>query len=153
MGPIPSYTSIRDRLRRLCHRLIAFSISWRGQAPEKVDPRVAEEGALDIPAPMQPPPGPQASAPAPRTMPQSMARLKEEVHGLHESLGEQCAVLDGISRDFSRDTPDGGPRAPAPQQPHTSMTSPMLDLSSLDTLGLVKSGIDMAYPTSMDMAY
>ncbi|GKB31885.1 hypothetical protein Tco_0871286 [Tanacetum coccineum] len=33
---VPSYTSSRDPLRRLCHRLIAVSISVRGQAPEKV---------------------------------------------------------------------------------------------------------------------
>ncbi|GJR23439.1 hypothetical protein Tco_0971966 [Tanacetum coccineum] len=29
-----SYTSIRDPLRRLCHRLITLNISWRGQTPE-----------------------------------------------------------------------------------------------------------------------
>ncbi|GKC85691.1 hypothetical protein Tco_1141408 [Tanacetum coccineum] len=33
---VPTYTSIRDPLRRLCHRLIAVSISGRGQAPKKV---------------------------------------------------------------------------------------------------------------------
>ncbi|GKC01119.1 hypothetical protein Tco_0987255 [Tanacetum coccineum] len=33
---LPSYTAIRDPLRRLCHRLIAFSISGRGQTPKKV---------------------------------------------------------------------------------------------------------------------
>ncbi|GKA05196.1 hypothetical protein Tco_0684316 [Tanacetum coccineum] len=33
---VPSYTSIRDPLRRLCHKMIAVSISGRGQAPEKV---------------------------------------------------------------------------------------------------------------------
>ncbi|GKB44356.1 hypothetical protein Tco_0889298 [Tanacetum coccineum] len=32
----PSYTYIRDPVRRLCHRLISYSISGRGQAPEKV---------------------------------------------------------------------------------------------------------------------
>ncbi|GKA00611.1 hypothetical protein Tco_0673161 [Tanacetum coccineum] len=32
----PSYTYIRDLVRRLCHRLISYSISGRGQAPEKV---------------------------------------------------------------------------------------------------------------------
>ncbi|GJX62405.1 hypothetical protein Tco_0295305 [Tanacetum coccineum] len=35
LGVVPSYTSIRDSLERLCHRLLAFSISGRGQAPEK----------------------------------------------------------------------------------------------------------------------
>ncbi|GJW30707.1 hypothetical protein Tco_0047582 [Tanacetum coccineum] len=31
----PSYTYIRDPVRRLCHKLISYSISGRGQAPEK----------------------------------------------------------------------------------------------------------------------
>ncbi|GJS69441.1 retrovirus-related pol polyprotein from transposon TNT 1-94 [Tanacetum coccineum] len=43
-----------------------------------------------------------SATPGPRTKPQRMARLEEEVHGLRESLGEQCAVLDEMSRDFSR---------------------------------------------------
>nr|GEZ33730.1 hypothetical protein [Tanacetum cinerariifolium] len=33
---VPSYTLIRDLLRRLCQRLIAFSIAERSQAPKKV---------------------------------------------------------------------------------------------------------------------
>nr|GEU53390.1 hypothetical protein [Tanacetum cinerariifolium] len=36
MTGVPSYTAIRDPLKRLCHRLIAFNISGRSQAPEKV---------------------------------------------------------------------------------------------------------------------
>ncbi|GJU33297.1 hypothetical protein Tco_1176886 [Tanacetum coccineum] len=32
----PSYTYIRDPVHRLCHRLISYSISGRGQTPEKV---------------------------------------------------------------------------------------------------------------------
>ncbi|GJR08780.1 hypothetical protein Tco_0791432 [Tanacetum coccineum] len=32
----PSYTNIRDPVRRLCHRLISYNISGRGQAPKKV---------------------------------------------------------------------------------------------------------------------
>ncbi|GJZ11356.1 hypothetical protein Tco_0546115, partial [Tanacetum coccineum] len=36
LGPDPSYVLIRDPVRRLCHRMIAYSISGRGQAPEKV---------------------------------------------------------------------------------------------------------------------
>ncbi|GJW58271.1 hypothetical protein Tco_0105002, partial [Tanacetum coccineum] len=32
----PSYTYIKDLVRRLCHRLISYCISGRGQAPEKV---------------------------------------------------------------------------------------------------------------------
>ncbi|GKA26695.1 hypothetical protein Tco_0712804 [Tanacetum coccineum] len=36
LGSAPSYTLIRVHLRMLCHRLIAFTISDRGQAHEKV---------------------------------------------------------------------------------------------------------------------
>ncbi|GKD81845.1 hypothetical protein Tco_1348684, partial [Tanacetum coccineum] len=36
LGPAPFYVLIRDPVRRLCHRMIAYSISGRGQAPEKV---------------------------------------------------------------------------------------------------------------------
>ncbi|GJR86081.1 putative reverse transcriptase domain-containing protein [Tanacetum coccineum] len=36
LGPALSYVLIRDPVRRLCHRMIAYSISGRGQAPEKV---------------------------------------------------------------------------------------------------------------------
>ncbi|GJU52272.1 hypothetical protein Tco_1225986 [Tanacetum coccineum] len=32
----PSYTLIREPLRRLCHQLIAFTIFGKGQAPKKV---------------------------------------------------------------------------------------------------------------------
>nr|GEW89435.1 retrotransposon protein, putative, Ty3-gypsy subclass [Tanacetum cinerariifolium] len=37
LGTVPSYTSIWDPMRRLCHRLIAFIISERGQAPKMVN--------------------------------------------------------------------------------------------------------------------
>ncbi|GJW24907.1 hypothetical protein Tco_0038718 [Tanacetum coccineum] len=36
LGPAPSYVHIRDLMRRLCHRMIACSISSRGQRAEKV---------------------------------------------------------------------------------------------------------------------
>ncbi|GKC70601.1 hypothetical protein Tco_1116484, partial [Tanacetum coccineum] len=36
LGPTPSYVLIRDPVRRLYHTMIAYSISGRGQAPEKV---------------------------------------------------------------------------------------------------------------------
>ncbi|GJZ70449.1 hypothetical protein Tco_0633999 [Tanacetum coccineum] len=36
LGTTPSYTSIRDPLLRLCHRLIACNIAERSHAPEKV---------------------------------------------------------------------------------------------------------------------
>ncbi|GJS11362.1 hypothetical protein Tco_0368158 [Tanacetum coccineum] len=54
LGPIPSDTSIRDPLRRLCHMLIVFSIFGRGQTPEKVTTtylfylRSMDEGTADV---------------------------------------------------------------------------------------------------------
>ncbi|GKC83359.1 hypothetical protein Tco_1139076, partial [Tanacetum coccineum] len=36
IGTAISYTTIRDLILRLCHRLIAYSIAGRSQAPEKV---------------------------------------------------------------------------------------------------------------------
>ncbi|GJY45553.1 hypothetical protein Tco_0434616, partial [Tanacetum coccineum] len=36
LGTAPSYTAIWDPILRLCHRLFAFSIAGRSQAPEKV---------------------------------------------------------------------------------------------------------------------
>nr|GEX30963.1 hypothetical protein [Tanacetum cinerariifolium] len=36
LGTTPSFTSIRDPILRLCHRLIACDIAGRSQAPEKV---------------------------------------------------------------------------------------------------------------------
>ncbi|GKB05742.1 hypothetical protein Tco_0833937, partial [Tanacetum coccineum] len=35
LGPAPSYVHIKDPVRRLCHRMIACSISGRGQGAEK----------------------------------------------------------------------------------------------------------------------
>ncbi|GKA52796.1 hypothetical protein Tco_0746111 [Tanacetum coccineum] len=36
LGPAPSYVFIQDLMKRLCHKMIAYSISGRGQTPEKV---------------------------------------------------------------------------------------------------------------------
>ncbi|GJU62255.1 hypothetical protein Tco_1244090 [Tanacetum coccineum] len=35
LGPAPSYVLIRGPVRRLCHKMIAYSVFGRGQAPEK----------------------------------------------------------------------------------------------------------------------
>ncbi|GJW42937.1 hypothetical protein Tco_0071736 [Tanacetum coccineum] len=51
----PSYTYIRDPVRRLCHRLILYNISGRGQAPKNVTAtdifylRSMDQGAANIP--------------------------------------------------------------------------------------------------------
>ncbi|GKF67776.1 hypothetical protein Tco_0197455, partial [Tanacetum coccineum] len=55
MNMFPSYTTIKEPLRRLCHRLIAFTIAGRGQAPEKVTTidlyylRRMYEGTVNVP--------------------------------------------------------------------------------------------------------
>nr|GEV85041.1 hypothetical protein [Tanacetum cinerariifolium] len=36
LGPAPFYVFIRDPVRRLCHKMIVYSIFGRGQAPKKV---------------------------------------------------------------------------------------------------------------------
>ncbi|GJZ54963.1 hypothetical protein Tco_0610156 [Tanacetum coccineum] len=36
LGPAPSYVHIKDPVRRLCHKMIACTISGRGQGPKKV---------------------------------------------------------------------------------------------------------------------
>nr|GEV35093.1 hypothetical protein [Tanacetum cinerariifolium] len=62
-----------------------------------------DEGDLTVRAPIQepqPPPPPPVS----RTMPQRMARLKEDVREIRGALGEQCEVVDSMARDFSRFT-------------------------------------------------
>ncbi|GJU91672.1 hypothetical protein Tco_1304095 [Tanacetum coccineum] len=46
LGTTPFYTLIRDPMLRLCHRLIAFSIAGRSQAPEKYVARLAEHFGL-----------------------------------------------------------------------------------------------------------
>nr|GEY04064.1 hypothetical protein [Tanacetum cinerariifolium] len=55
LGVVASYTSIRDPLMRLCHRLITCNIAKRSQAPEKVTStdlfylRSMDVGAVNIP--------------------------------------------------------------------------------------------------------
>ncbi|GJW89406.1 hypothetical protein Tco_0164746 [Tanacetum coccineum] len=44
LGLSPSYVLIRDPVRRLCHKMIAYSISSRGQAPEKACGGEEEQG-------------------------------------------------------------------------------------------------------------
>ncbi|GJX33652.1 hypothetical protein Tco_0243507 [Tanacetum coccineum] len=113
LGAVPLYTSIRGPLRRLCHRLITFSISGRGQAPKKVTAtdlfylktlwadyhEGPEERVLGDPAPVEAPQAPPTTH-ALSTMPQRMARLEEEVHELRRSIvglrgGRSYQAFDG----------------------------------------------------------
>ncbi|GKC79557.1 hypothetical protein Tco_1130331 [Tanacetum coccineum] len=111
----PSYTLIRDLMLRLCHRLIACSITGSSQAPKKVTiceelddtwawvaptpkrqldvaasaPKAAGDApAVDEVARADPTPmqAPQLPHSAPRTMPQRIARLEKEVHELRRSI-------------------------------------------------------------------
>ncbi|GJZ90856.1 hypothetical protein Tco_0662783 [Tanacetum coccineum] len=55
LGPAPSYVLIRDPIRRLCHKMIAYSISGREHAPEKVTGvdlfylRSMDQGTTNVP--------------------------------------------------------------------------------------------------------
>ncbi|GJU43172.1 hypothetical protein Tco_1200438 [Tanacetum coccineum] len=62
--------------------------------------------------------------PAARTMPQRLAMLEEEVHGIQVSLGEQREVVDTMAKDLSMFTVDVSGlelMTPAPQH-HNSQT-------------------------------
>ncbi|GKB76655.1 hypothetical protein Tco_0943550 [Tanacetum coccineum] len=67
------------------------------------DVPIIDEGGQAIPTLIQvaqqaPPPPPAPD----RTMPQRMARLKEDVHEIRGALTEQCEMIDVMARDFSR---------------------------------------------------
>nr|GEW26966.1 hypothetical protein [Tanacetum cinerariifolium] len=93
-----------DELFRLhiCKR-VADTWAWAAPRPERQQAAAAE--ALEVI---------EATT---RTMPQRMTSLEEEVLGLRESLGEQRAVLDAMSQDFSRGSLGEGLMMSAPQQP------------------------------------
>ncbi|GJT93221.1 hypothetical protein Tco_1082066 [Tanacetum coccineum] len=119
LGAAPSYVFIRDPVRRLCHRMISCSISDRGQALEKAwvapgperqldavagapkDAPAINEGAQADPAPMQ---APQPPPPTPRTMPQRIARLEDEVQELRRSIMRLRGDVDRSIIDQGRFT-------------------------------------------------
>nr|GEX09804.1 hypothetical protein [Tanacetum cinerariifolium] len=57
-------------------------------------------GAQAVPAPVQAPQPPPTAGPV-KSLPQRVARLKEEVHGMRGALGEHREVLDSFACDFS----------------------------------------------------
>nr|GEU64667.1 hypothetical protein [Tanacetum cinerariifolium] len=75
LSAFPSYTLIRDRLMRLFHRLIAFSIARRSQPPKKdataegvqVDHEGLEEGDHAVLAPVDAAQAPTVVVAAPKT--------------------------------------------------------------------------------------
>ncbi|GKE54783.1 hypothetical protein Tco_1489939, partial [Tanacetum coccineum] len=113
LGTTLSYTLIRDSMLSLCHRLIAYNIAVRSQAPEKVAaagaPEVTkgapnvDEGDQVVSAPIQASQPPPAAGPA-RTMTQRINRLEEDVHVMRGALGKQREVFDSMACDFSRFT-------------------------------------------------
>ncbi|GKE01113.1 hypothetical protein Tco_1389096, partial [Tanacetum coccineum] len=128
-GPAPFYVFIRDLVRRLCHRMIAYSISGRGQAPENVtgvdlfylrnidrgtananaagvpgaaeDSPAADEDAQAVPAPVQ---APQPPPPAPqhRTMLQRIERIKEDMSELRQSFVGLRGVVESSITEQTR---------------------------------------------------
>ncbi|GKB56342.1 hypothetical protein Tco_0912528 [Tanacetum coccineum] len=128
LGIALSYTAIWDPILRLCHRLIACSITGKSQAPKKVLTVITPAlpgidmakmvrlftdlyGGADTwdrlfrtqtSYPQQPPPPPPPAAT--RNLPQRIARLEEDVHEIHEALVEQRKVIGAMARDFSRFT-------------------------------------------------
>ncbi|GJU79457.1 hypothetical protein Tco_1281822 [Tanacetum coccineum] len=87
LGPAPSYVLIQDPMRRLCHRIIAYSISGRGQAPKK-----------EIPEPAQAHP----PAPQPRTMSQRIKRIEEEVHDIRRDVVGLRCIVESFTTEQSR---------------------------------------------------
>ncbi|GJT83461.1 hypothetical protein Tco_1057803 [Tanacetum coccineum] len=64
------------------------------------DAQIIDEGGQADPTPVQEPP-PPPPAPA-RTMPQRMARLKDDIDEIRGALTEQREVIDAMACDFSR---------------------------------------------------
>ncbi|GKD87439.1 hypothetical protein Tco_1358593 [Tanacetum coccineum] len=82
--------------------------TWAWVAPRPERQPDATIGTLEVakgaqagPAPVQAPQPPPVAVPA-WSLPQRVARLEEEVHGIQGALGEQREVLDSIAHDFSR---------------------------------------------------
>ncbi|GJV51930.1 hypothetical protein Tco_1447671 [Tanacetum coccineum] len=99
---------------RICERF-ADVVTWVAMGPPREQVEAAggatqvdlegPEGAAMGQEDVQPGPTPQipqAVALAHMTIPQRLQRLEEEVHRLHESLGEQRVLLEMMSGDHDR---------------------------------------------------
>ncbi|GJS40984.1 hypothetical protein Tco_0566027 [Tanacetum coccineum] len=104
-------TCLAEHFRLLTEENLQGLTAWVAPGPEKQPddaagaPKVAkdapavDEGASANPAPMQVPQPPHA---APKTMPQRIARLEEEVHELHQSIVGLRGDIDRSITDQSR---------------------------------------------------
>ncbi|GKB69942.1 hypothetical protein Tco_0931354, partial [Tanacetum coccineum] len=134
LGTTMSYTLIRDLMLRLCHRLIAYSIAGRSQAPKKVTVtdlfylRGMDVGSVKIPyllarlqiyeklddtwAWVAPRLERQLVVAASALevakgapmLMRRIARLEKDIHRMRRALGEKREVLDNMAHDFSRFT-------------------------------------------------
>ncbi|GJR02732.1 hypothetical protein Tco_0525716 [Tanacetum coccineum] len=67
----------------------------------RADQEILDEGVQADPTPVHAPQAPSA-APRPRSMPQKIQRLEEEVRGVRESLAEQRVLVGRMSGEQSR---------------------------------------------------
>ncbi|GJW76804.1 hypothetical protein Tco_0138486 [Tanacetum coccineum] len=114
LGSAPSYVHIKDPVRRLCHRMIACTISGRGHGPKKGRKSgarlsgghfighlaehfglVSDEGLREGPPP--PPPAPQ-----PRTMSQRIKRIEEDMRDLQNDVVGLLGVVESFTTEKSR---------------------------------------------------
>ncbi|GJZ58026.1 DNA-directed DNA polymerase [Tanacetum coccineum] len=116
LGTTSSYTSIRDLMLRLCHKMIAYSIARRSQAPETEICFREEAGGHDswrlvyfeelddtwacVALGLER----QQVAVAGDAPVVNEGRLEEDIYGLRGALGEQRELLDSMAYDFSRFT-------------------------------------------------
>nr|GEV31229.1 putative reverse transcriptase domain-containing protein [Tanacetum cinerariifolium] len=122
---VPSYTAIREPLKRLCHRLIAVTITGRGWAPKKVTTTdlyylmsmdegmdVDVKGGHQIDAEVA-----QGGVAGEKDYATEDARLKKEAHELYQSIEGLCGLADRLIIDQSRQRTDG---AGTSATPHTN---------------------------------
>ncbi|GJW09457.1 hypothetical protein Tco_1575284 [Tanacetum coccineum] len=93
---------LRDVVTWVALRLHRQQVGAAGEATQ-VDPKAPQEdvaaGHEGVQADLAPVQAPQAVAPIPRTIPQRLQRLEEEVYGLRESLGKHRMLLERMSND------------------------------------------------------
>ncbi|GKC87256.1 hypothetical protein Tco_1147905, partial [Tanacetum coccineum] len=110
LGPAPSYVLIRDPMRRLCHKMIAYSISGRGQAPEKLGrlnscTRYGDTWAWVAQGPKRQQTTTASSHKADKAgqaAEEWIKRIKEEVHDLWRDVVGLRGVIESFTTEQSR---------------------------------------------------